>query len=60
MKETTKLFLTKHKCKLCICTYCPNKKICKFKYYKCKYVCTYKPHIDCGAKEFFGIYQHQI
>ena len=56
MKEQLKLFLTNNKCKLCICSYCYQKNICNFKYYRCNYLCNYKPHISCGAKKYFGIY----
>lgn len=56
MKEQLKLFLTNHKCKLCVCSYCHDKDICTIKNIRCMYMCTYKPHITCGAKEYFGVY----
>ena len=56
MKNQILLFITNHKCKLCICTYCFDRDICKFKYYRCNYVCNYRPHLSCGSKEYFGIY----
>lgn len=55
MIEIIKDFIKKHKCKICICTYCNKKDSCSYLHYKCKYMCSDCPSIACDAKSVFGV-----